>query len=238
MRENFLLHKLHSLSGIVPIGFYLVQHLTLNTFSLGGPDKFNGVIAFFDGMPLHFQVALKAVAIWIPLVFHAVYGLFITHRGKQNYSEAAYKYRENRYYFLQRVSGIVAFLFLCYHMTTTSVFGKMYGVESTIQYHNWAGKLSAPVFGVPYLVLAVYLVGVVACAYHFSYGIWNFCIRWGITVSDRAQNATAKLSQGAFVLVSLLGFAALLGFFNPVFMQSETVEAKSPAIEGAAPVDL
>lgn len=238
MRENFLLHKLHSLTGIVPIGFYLVQHLTLNTFSLGGPDKFNGVIAFFDGMPLHFQLALKAVAIWIPLIFHAVYGLFITQRGKQNYSESAYKYRENRYYFLQRVSGIVAFLFLCYHMTTTSIFGKMYGAETTIQYHNWAGTLSQPVLGIPYLILVVYIVGIVASSYHFSYGVWNFCIRWGVTVSDRAQNATAKLSQALFFGVSILGIAALVGFFNPIFMESESVEAKSPAVSQSGPVDL
>ncbi|MCC6404039.1 MAG: succinate dehydrogenase [Fimbriimonadaceae bacterium] len=238
MRENYLLHKLHSLTGIVPIGFYLVQHLTLNTFSLGGPEKFNGVIAFFDAMPLHFQVALKAVAIWIPLIFHAVYGLFITQRSKQNYTEPAYRFRENRYYTLQRVTGIIAFLFLCYHMTTTSIFGKMYGAEATIQYHNWAGTLSQPVLGVPYVILAVYIIGVVACAYHFSYGIWNFCIRWGITVSQRAQDSTAKLAQAMFIGVSLLGIVALLGFFNPIFQSSEAIEAKSPAVSQEGPVEL
>lgn len=226
MRENFVLHKLHSLTGIFPIGFYLVQHLTLNSFSLGGPEKFDGVIAFFDGMPLHFQVALKAVAIWIPLIFHGVYGLFITQRGQQNYVGGAYRYRENRYYFWQRATGIVAFLFLCYHMTTTSIFGKIYGAEGTIQYHNWAGKLAEPVLGVPYGILAVYVVGVAASAYHFSYGIWNFCIRWGITVSEKSQLATAKLAGVVFVLVTGIGIAALAGFFNPVFAEREEPAAE------------
>jgi succinate dehydrogenase / fumarate reductase cytochrome b subunit len=228
MRENFVLHKLHSLTGIFPVGFYLVQHLTLNSFSLGGPDKFNGVIKFFEGMPLHFQIALKAVAIWIPLIFHAVYGLFITQRGRQNYVGQAYKYRENRYYLMQRVTGIVAFLFLCYHMTTTSIFGKIYGTASTIEYHNWAVHLSEPVLGIPYFLLGVYLIGVVSSSYHFAYGIWNFCIRWGITVSERAQMATAKLAAFVFVGVSLLGAVALFGFFNPVFAERETLEAQAP----------
>src|SRR4051812_28679022 len=57
-KENFFWHKLHSLAGIVPIGFYMLQHLVLNTFSLAGPDYFNGVIGFFEGMPFHFLLIL------------------------------------------------------------------------------------------------------------------------------------------------------------------------------------
>jgi succinate dehydrogenase/fumarate reductase cytochrome b subunit len=52
-RESYFWHKLHSLTGMIPTGFYLVQHLTLNSFALGGPEKFNGVIQFFEGMPKH-----------------------------------------------------------------------------------------------------------------------------------------------------------------------------------------
>ncbi len=229
MRENYTLHKLHSLSGIVPVGYYLVQHLTLNTFSLAGADKFNGVIGFFEGMPTHLLLGLKAL-IWLPLIFHAVYGLFIAARAEPNYSAAAYKYRENRYYTLQRVSGIVAFFFLCYHMTTTSVFGKLYGVEKTIQYQNWATKLSEPVLGIPYLILLVYIVGIVASCYHFSYGIWNFCIRWGITISDQAQATMGKVAAFSFVALTGLGILALIGFFNPVLQKTEkTVEVRIEA---------
>ncbi|MEJ5171677.1 MAG: hypothetical protein WHU10_11875, partial [Fimbriimonadales bacterium] len=80
-RENFLLHKLHSLTGIVPIGFYMLQHLTLNSFALAGPDKFNAVIAFFEGMPKHILLALEIGVILLPILFHGVYGLFITQRA-------------------------------------------------------------------------------------------------------------------------------------------------------------
>lgn len=227
MRENYALHKLHSLTGIIPIGFYLVQHLTLNSFSLTGPQTFNGVIQFFEGIPPQVFLILKYGLIWIPLIFHAVYGIFIYSRGQGNYSKEAYKYRENRYYTLQRWSGIVAFLFLCYHMPMTSIRASVNGPEGTIYYDQWASMLSQG----GYAVFAIYVIGVVASAYHFSYGIWNFCIRWGITISDQAQQRMGRFATGAFVLISLIGIMALVGFFNPV-LQKDHGEPKMARITG------
>ena len=221
MRENYVLHKLHSLSGIIPVGFYMVQHLLLNSFALAGPSAYNGVIHFFESMPQHVLMVLKYGVVWLPLIFHAVYGLFIVARGQQNYLGGTYKYRENAYYFWQRISGVVAFLFLCYHMASTSVLGTIKGQEAVNYYENWAGKLSEPVLGVPYLILAVYIIGILASSYHLSYGIWNFCIRWGITVSESAQKGTAAFAKFAFVALALLGSLALVGFFNPILKSSE-----------------
>lgn len=203
----------------------MVQHLTLNSFAIASPDKYNGVIQFFEGMPKHILYGLKAL-IWLPLIFHAVYGLVIAQRGEMYNAPLAKKWRENRYYVLQRVSGIVAFLFLCYHMVTTSIAGSVYGQESTNYYHNWEAKLSNPI------ILGAYILGVIASSYHLSYGIWNFCIRWGITISDRAQQATARFAAGAFVALTLLGWAALVGFFlheDPKFPdKGASVEATAP----------
>ena len=35
-RENYFWHKVHSLTGVIPVGYYMVQHLVLNSFSLAG----------------------------------------------------------------------------------------------------------------------------------------------------------------------------------------------------------
>ncbi|MBS1723244.1 MAG: hypothetical protein JSS66_09865 [Armatimonadetes bacterium] len=216
MRENYFLHKLHSLTGIIPVGFYMVQHLTLNSFSLAGPSKFNGVIAFFTAIPGHILWLLEIVMIWIPLAFHAVYGIAIVARNDDNYSHKAYKFRENRYYRLQRWSGVVAFLFLCAHVTTTTVQAKARG-HVVIEYDAWHQLLTSN----GYIVFMLYAVGVTACAYHLAYGIWNFCIRWGITISEKSQEATGKFAAGAFVVLSVLGISALFGFINPIFASKE-----------------
>ena len=209
-RENYLLHKLHSLSGVIPIGFYMLQHLTLNTFSLGGPEKFNAVIGFFAGMPKHFLLGLEVVAIWIPLLFHSIYGLFISSRAKNNYFTEKYGFSENRMYTFQRWSGIFLFVFLTYHVLTTTVAAKLRG-EDMILFAAWHEKLTS--FG--YIFLVFYMLGIVASSYHLSYGIWNFCIRWGITISEAAQVRIQKVSAALFVGITLLGWAALFGFVIP-----------------------
>ena len=223
-RESFFWHKLHSLTGVIPTGFYLLQHLTLHSFSLAGAEKFAGILNFFGAMPQHILFGLKGV-IWGCLIFHAVYGLFIISRNGDNYSQTALKYRENAYYRWQRWSGIFAFFFLAYHMATTSVVGQIHGHEA-IQYSTWADRLAAPAG--TYLMLVFYILGVVASAYHFAYGMWNFAIRWGITINERAQMAMAKFSKGLFVVVSAIGILALVGFFKPV-LAKEHASAINPS---------
>lgn len=204
---------MHSLTGIVPVGFYMVQHLTLNSFSLGGPEKFNAVIGFFDGIPKHLLLALEALFIWIPLLFHGVYGIFIAGRAQPNYFSQKYKWNENRMYLFQRWSGIALFFLLIAHVVTTTIKAKVSpaGIES-IEFDAWNQTL---VSGGTYLVFLLYLVGVLFASYHLCYGLWNFCIRWGITVSDRSQLGMQKFSGILFVLITLLGWAALVGFLIP-----------------------
>ncbi|HRK21596.1 MAG TPA: hypothetical protein PLX06_07300 [Fimbriimonadaceae bacterium] len=212
-RESYFWHKIHSLTGIVPVGFYMVQHLTLNSFSLGGPEKFNAVIGFFDGMPKHLLLALEALFIWIPLLFHAVYGIFIVGRAQPNYFSEKYRWSENRMYVFQRWSGIALFFLLIGHVVTTTIKAKVspIGIEA-IEFDAWNQTL---VSGGTYIVLILYVIGVLLASYHLCYGIWNFCIRWGITVSERSQRGMQKFCGLLFVAVTLLGWAALLGFLIP-----------------------
>lgn len=189
------------------MGFYMLQHLTLNSFTLAGPDKFNGVVDFFDSLPKHFLLTLEVVAIWIPLLFHAIYGLFIVGRAKSNYFSEKYGWSQNRMYLLQRWSGIFIFFFLTFHVFTTTAAAKARGVD-LIHYDAWHHNLSAN----GYILFVFYLLGILACSYHLAYGVWNFCIRWGITITDEAQAKVQKFSGAMFVAVTLLGWAALGGF--------------------------
>jgi succinate dehydrogenase / fumarate reductase cytochrome b subunit len=196
------------LTGIVPVGFYMVQHLTLNSFTLAGADRFDNVICFFESLPFHILLALEVCAIWLPLLFHSIYGLFIYSRAKSNFVGTRYGWSQNRMYWLQRMSGIVIFFFLCMHVATTTGVKYLTGNSDVIKYAAWHEKLTS--YG--YIWFVVYLIGIVASTYHLSYGIWNFCIRWGITISDKAQQNVQKVSLGVFVVLTLLGWAALAGF--------------------------
>ncbi len=230
-KENFFWHKVHSLTGIVPVGFYMVQHLTLNSFSFAGPDKFNGVINFFQSLPPFFLLGVEIVAIWIPLIFHAVYGIFIVNRGEPNYFSTHYGWSQNRMYTFQRWSGVFIFFFLIYHVFTTTVavkYAELHPESFTdpvalIQFQAWHDKLSQN----GYLLLFVYMAGVFASSYHLAYGVWNFCIRWGITISERAQIKVQKFAFWMFIAVTLVGWTALAGFLmpHPASAEAEPVQA-------------
>lgn len=208
-RENFFWHKLHSLTGVIPIGFYMLQHITLNSFSLAGADKFNAVIAFFQGVPRHILTALEILLLGLPILFHGVYGLFITSRAEPNVDNPHYQWAENRMYTLQRWTGVALFLLLIAHVATTTINAKING-EQVIQFQAWHEKLTSYY----YLPLFLYLVGVIAASYHLCYGLWNFCIRWGITISERSQLAMRRFAFGAFIVVTLIGWGALFGFLR------------------------
>lgn len=207
----------------MPVGYYMAQHLTLNTFSLAGPEKFNGVINFFEGMPKHFLLATEVLMIWIPLLFHAVYGLFIISRAENNYFTTKYKWSQNRMYFLQRLSGILVFAFLIYHVCSTTVVKYVTHDAERIKFDAWSHNLQNPV------LLLIYLVGIASASYHLGYGLWNFCVRWGITVSDEAQIKVQKISAVVFVGLTLMGWAALAGFL--INKPSTSTASTSPTVQ-------
>lgn len=222
-RENFILHKLHSLSGVIPVGFYMLQHLTLNSFSIAGPARFDGVINFFESIPKHVLLALEILAIWIPLFFHAIYGFAIVNRALPNLKNENYKYRENRFYTFQRISGMVAFAFLIFHFITTTVAKYIAGNAEVIKYAAMQQKLTQ----MGYLQFFVYLIGIAAATYHFCYGLWGFSIRWGIVVGEKSQQKFFKFCSLAFIAVLLLGWSALAGFLihKPEAAEPQTVTA-------------
>lgn len=224
-RENYILHRIHSLTGVVPVGYYMVQHLALNSFSIGGPEKFNGVIEFFEGIPKHVLLAMEVIAIWIPLLFHAVYGLVIISRAENNYFTTKYKWSQNRMFFLQRLSGIVIFAFLVYHSSSTTIYKYVTGDVERLKYAAWQEMFHNPIW------VLIYALGILASSYHLGYGLWNFCIRWGITVNEAAQIKVQKLSAVVAVALTLLGWGVIAGFLmHPVSHPGDKV----PVLEGDA----
>ena len=76
--NSFLWHKLHSLSGIIPIGAFLVEHIISNFEALNGPLAYAQQVKFLNSLPL--VRVLEWAFIFIPLAFHALYGVFIADR--------------------------------------------------------------------------------------------------------------------------------------------------------------
>ncbi|MEJ5170132.1 MAG: hypothetical protein WHU10_04015, partial [Fimbriimonadales bacterium] len=152
---------------------------------------------------------------------------FITQRAEVNVYQKKYRYTENWMYFFQRATGVALFFLLILHVSTTTIAAKYLG--RGIEHIQYAG-MQKMLTDNGYLGLILYAIGVLLASYHLCYGLWNFCIRWGITVSESAQIALRKVSFVAFVAVTVLGWAALAGFLiHEPAGASQPIQAQAPA---------
>ncbi len=175
--HSFLWRRLHSLSGIFPIGAFLVEHFLSNAFATNGGNAYNENVRFLTGLP--FVLWLEIVFIYIPLAYHAGYGFWIWWRGDSNTSD--YPFIGNWMYTLQRWTGIVAFFFIAYHTWTMRFTGAHIMTHSEIAFAKVWTELQNP------WIVAFYFVGLACASWHFAYGIWLFAAKWGITVGDAGR---------------------------------------------------
>jgi succinate dehydrogenase / fumarate reductase, cytochrome b subunit len=197
--REFFNRRLHSLLGVIPVGVFLVQHLTVNHFATRGEEAFNQAAHFMENLP--FRYFLEIFVIFLPLLFHAIYGLYIAFTAKNNVSN--YGYFRNWMFFLQRLTGIITLIFVTWHVWETRV-AAAFGAE--VNFEMMENILDNP------FMIGFYLVGVLSTIFHFANGLWSFAVSWGITVSPRSQRISTYVTMGIFVLLSIVGIRAILAF--------------------------
>ncbi|HEY0796767.1 MAG TPA: succinate dehydrogenase, partial [Acidisarcina sp.] len=77
--NSFLFRRMHSLMGIIPIGAFLIEHLVSNFEALKGPAAYAQQVRFLNGLP--FVRVLEWAFIFLPILYHALYGVYIWIRG-------------------------------------------------------------------------------------------------------------------------------------------------------------
>src|SRR4051794_27416436 len=209
-RYHFLLRRLHSLTGLV-FGGYLVVHLIINaTLIQGGHgehDVYQNQVNKIHSLP--FLWAVEWAFIFLPIIFHTVYGIWITLTGQPNVT--AYGYAKNWFYTLQRISAIIIVLFMIFH-----VFGMRGMFGQTLAFNPERATASAAVhFHSSWLVwLLIYPIGIIASCYHLANGFWTAAITWGLTVSNGAQRRFGFACGGLFALTLFCGFLALIALMR------------------------
>lgn len=221
-RDSFLLHKLLSLTGVFPIGLFMIQHLVLNSYSLRGADEFNAVAKVIGYLP--FVGLVEIGVIFLPIIFHAVYGLLVVAEMQgPGGNITIYRNTRNVLYTLQRWSGVAALAYIAFHVYSTTVLRRMYefglvqgvtaGTEAAhtagfraISYDAMAWRFESPWY------LAIYVLGITAAVFHFANGLFNFGIRWGITIGAQAQKISAVLWAGLGVGLLTIGLWTAVNF--------------------------
>ena len=195
---NFWLRRLHSLSGVFPIGAFLLEHMFSNSFITLGPDAYNGQIAFLQGLP--YVIWLDILFIYLPILYHAVYGFYVMFTGKSNLS--SYPHPANFMYVLQRWTGVITFIYVGYHVYHTRIVNLLYGTE--VSYERMAELMANP------KNFWFYMIGLAAVMFHFANGLWGFLISWGITVGPKAQKVSGAVCASVGIVLYWMGLNSLI----------------------------
>ncbi|HEX8179308.1 MAG TPA: succinate dehydrogenase cytochrome b558 subunit [Pyrinomonadaceae bacterium] len=206
--RTFLLRKLHQLSGIIPLGVFLLEHFYTNSKALTGAADFNNAVKELQSIP--YIIFVEIGGIFIPLLYHALYGLVITWEARPN--NLHYPYPRNWFYTIQRLTGIVLFFFITFHVLNFR-FGLIPGLNNLSVADNpfRAYDIVAGEFR-NIVILIVYIIGITATVWHFANGLWLFMVDWGIVIGERAQRMLgyACIAFGVFLLA--VGINAELAF--------------------------
>lgn len=199
--REFNYRRLHSLLGVVPVGLFLLEHLFTNYFATKGPEAFNTAAGVLEAIP--FRYALEIFLIFLPILYHAIYGVYIAFTGK--YTVGQYGFFRNWMYAIQRVTGIITFIFIAWHVWETRIQVAL-GAHANAQ-------MMIDILSNPFMI-AFYFVGVLSAVFHFANGLWSFAVRWGLIVTPKSQRIFTYITMGVFVILAFISVRILLAFIN------------------------
>ena len=215
---HYLFLKLHSLTGILPIGAFLVIHICINSLRTVGVWPYQISIDAINNLP--FLIVIEICFIYVPLIFHSVMGFYIARLAKINVHH--YRYPRNGLYTLQRLSGAVVFVFLVYHVGTTFV-PKVWEAK----HHFEAAPFLIDILNKEFQTwqgIIIYTIGIVSATFHFSNGLWGFCVSWGILIGKNAQRNGAIVFTMIGLVLTFIGLATILEFnMNPIPIKATVV---------------
>lgn len=228
-RHYFLLRRLHSLTGVAPIGVFLLVHLTTNSSVVwgmlnsgkyadvhAGAATFQHEVSFIHSLP--FLLLIEVFGLWLPIAFHSILGVYYAATSKPN--NAHYRYQANWRYTLQRISGYVGVLFIFYHVATLR-WGWTFLVPGGTK---WSAEFSASTLAAALqggtagyttggvIVSLFYMLGVSLLVFHLANGLWTAAITWGLTISKAAQRRWGYVCAGIGVALMVAAWSAMIGF--------------------------
>ncbi len=217
-RYEFGVRRLHSLLGLMPVGAYMVVHLFTNGSILDGAATFQARVDQIHSLGATTIFCLEWAFIFTPILLHGMVGLLIVARGEQNLRY--YSYSGNLRYTLQRLTGVLALLFILWHVFHMHGWLRLEWWHTHVAQPLGGGRFdptqaavsAAAAIRVSPLMQAVYLVGVLACVYHLANGLWTMGITWGLWTAPFAQRWANVPCALAGLLLAIVGLGALYGF--------------------------
>jgi succinate dehydrogenase / fumarate reductase cytochrome b subunit len=200
--STFLWRRLHSLLGIIPIGAFLIEHIVSNFEALKGPAAYAAQVKFLNGLPM--VRVLEWVFIFLPLIYHGLYGFYIWIQGKSNV--VYYPWAGNWMYTAQRWTGLIALAYIIQHALRQRFMGVSLPENPGAAFAKVQHELANP------WMVAVYVIAMIAICWHFAYGVWLFAAKWGITPGEKARQRFGWVCLAGGVVLAVMGLMSIWAF--------------------------
>ncbi len=198
-----LLARAFSLSGVLPLGAFLVVHVGTNLQALRGERAFDAAVRAehrLPGLPV-----LEALLVFAPLILHGGYGVWLVATGRSVREPSPYP-RALR--LALRVTGVVALAFLALHLPELRFRGGAQTADGGVLLTILATDLSSMQHGVPWRAVA-YLLGSACVAFHFALGLWG-------SFAGTPHGSDARARRRAAVLAGVIGVGLWVLFADAV----------------------
>lgn len=202
-RSNFISERLGSALAIVPLGVWTLNHLWNNLAAFQGGAAWQKAVTEYPH-PLAEGVTLAIVL--LPLVWHTIWGLGRIFQTRPNYPR--YGYFANLKFILQRVAGLGLLAFLGAHLWLAFLHPRL--VEGHVE--PFADIAHEMHFHKPTIV--VYILGVLAIAYHLANGLQTALMTFGATVTKASLRKWEIMAWAMFLLMLAMGWGAIFALYR------------------------
>jgi succinate dehydrogenase / fumarate reductase cytochrome b subunit len=197
-RGTFVRARLASLLAVAPLGAWTVAHLWHNLAAFQGGAAWQAAVTEHTS-PLS-QLFL-GVLVLLPLALHTAWGVGRLWTSQPN--NLRYPTYANLKYALQRLSAVGLLLFVGAHLWLSTleprlVQGHAEPFEDLAHHMRFHGP-----------TLVVYVLGVLAVAYHLAGGLQAFAMGWGIVASRRALQKLEGAALLFFLALLAIGWSAI-----------------------------
>jgi succinate dehydrogenase / fumarate reductase cytochrome b subunit len=214
-----------SLTGIVPLGAFLLVHMAINARALHSDAAFASAVRAVQKLPA--LALVEAVLIYLPLAVHAAIGgwLVATRRSFSPPTPYSPGVRVGL-----RLTGVVVAAFLVMHLPELRFAARGMHLGPGELATRLDADLSTVSHGVPWRGLA-YLVGTACATFHFAAGLWG-----AFAVHERARASLQQRRRAAWA-IAVLGTVMWLTLANVVVFRATGAQLFGEMVEesSAAP---
>jgi succinate dehydrogenase / fumarate reductase cytochrome b subunit len=141
----------------------------------------------------------------VPLLWHVVWGIVRLGRTRSS----TVRNFSNLRYWLQRASAVGLLLFLGAHLWLAWIRPRFFEgrpepfSDISHEMHHYTPTL------------IVYVLGILAIAYHLANGVWSFStMGWGVAVSKSAQAWLERVAVVVFIALLAIGWASVYALYQ------------------------